>query len=115
MPTLYRVENQVTMGGLWYNEAVEKTDFIKTIPNAMNRDLPMDFDPTFAGGWYSAGESIPQMRNWFSANDMMELEKAGYHLYKIDVKDYRRVPGHVLFRREGAIFTRVPIDLLDYK
>lgn len=113
MPILYRVENPNTMVGLWYTATGEKTDFIKTIPDAMNRDLPMEFDPNFTGGWYSAGENLPQMKNWFSANDVAVLSQAGYGLYKIEVNEYRSEHGHAWFRREGAIFTPVPIDLLD--
>lgn len=112
MPTIYRVENQNTMIGLWYNAAGEKVDFIKSI-DGMNKDLPMDFDPDFTGGWYSAGENLPQMKNWFSAQDVVTLEQAGYGLYKIEVSEYRQANGHAWFRREGALFTPVPTALLD--
>lgn len=112
MAILYRVENPNTMIGLWYNAAGEKIDFIKTF-DGMNKDLSMDFDPNFVGGWYSAGENLPQMRNWFNANDVAVLSQAGYGLYKIEVNEYRSEHGHAWFRREGAIFTPVPIGLLD--
>lgn len=112
MPTIYRVENPNTMIGLWYNAAGEKIDYIKTF-DGMNKDIPMDFDPRFAGGWYSAGENLPQMKNWFNADDVAKLSQAGYGLYKIEVPEYRQEFGHAWFRRESAIFTPVPIDLLD--
>jgi hypothetical protein len=113
MPTLYRVENQITMIGLWYNAEGEKVDFVKTIPQSLCHDVPMDFDPEFAGGWYSAGESLEQMGNWFSANDVSVLSQAGYDLYRVEVPEYRQANGHGFFRREGAIFTPVPISLLE--
>lgn len=100
---------------MWYNDEVEKTDFIKTIPGAMNADPPMDFDPEFAGGWYSGCDNLVDLRNWFSPSDVAELSKAGYNLYKFEVKEYRFANGHAWFRREGAIFTPVPIDVLDIK
>ena len=113
MPTLYRIENQSTMVGLWYNQDGTKTDFIKTIPNSLSGDLPMDFDPSAAGGWFSACDNLPDMKNWFSTNDVVELSKAGYNLYKVEVNEYRQEKGHAWFRREGALFTQMPIDILD--
>lgn len=78
----------------------------------------MEFDESFAGGWFSAGESLPQMKNWFNAEDVATLSQAGYGLYQIEVSEYRVDSGingieHALFRREGALFTPVPIDLLE--
>ncbi len=113
MPTLYRVENQLTMIGLWYNAEGEKTDFIKSVPGALCADVPMEFDPDFTGGWYSAGESVEQMSSWFSAQDVAKLTQVGYELFEIQVPEYRVRNGHALFRREGALFTPVPVSVLE--
>lgn len=117
MATLYRVENPDTLIGLWYNKEGIKTDFIRDF-GGMNKDLPMEFDENFAGGWFSAGENLEQMKNWFNAEDVATLSQAGYGLYQIEVPHYRIGHGangieHALFRREGAMFTPVPTDLLD--
>lgn len=116
MPTLYRVENQETQVGLWYNSRGEKTDYIvHEIPDAMNRDMPMDFDPTFVG-WTSSAGSLEQMKHWFSADDVTHLAQAGYNLFQIEATDVRDVAvngiAHKLFRREGALFTPIPFEMM---
>jgi hypothetical protein len=104
---VYRIENQQTMNGLWYNEQKECTAFIKTLTNAKCKDLPMPFDPELYGqdglAWFSATDVLEEIPDWCSLQDLVELEEAGYHLYRFTVSHYREVPGHVVFAREHII------------
>lgn len=116
MATIYRVENPITMVGLWYNDDGRQTDFIKTIEDAKCRDLPMEFDPEFkaGGNWVSGCDSLEDMRDWFNAQDVQKLQEVGYGLYVFEVDDYRSYAGHAIFLKEKVTeFRPAPITLLD--
>jgi hypothetical protein len=113
MNTLYRVENRMTWQGLWYNKDGTFNPFIKTLTNAISRDLPMGFDPQFKVNgldWVSACDNLPDMRNWFSLEDLAELDGLGYNLYEFKVERYRNVNGHAAFAREH-IYEQQKLDL----
>lgn len=111
MPTIYRVDNPNGVG-LWFTSEGKKTDFITQIESAKNRDLPMDFDPDFAGGWISAAESIEQLRQWIPFEDMIVLAEHGFVLTEIEVPEIRVVPHHLLFRREHAVIKTLDFNVL---
>lgn len=104
MPTLYRVENPFTKGGLWYNEEGRFTEFVKSI-NYRNADLPMRWEEHMAGGWHSAVDVLDDLKTWFTIDDMKQLEDQGYGIYQFDVEDYRighseTGISHAVFRRD---------------
>jgi hypothetical protein len=105
--TVYRIENPVTMNGLWYNEQRELTAFITTLSNAKCKDLPMPFDAERYSqdglAWFSATDVLEEIPDWCSLQDLAELAEAGYHLYAFTVSHYRKVPGHAIFAREHII------------
>ena len=106
MNTIYRVENPVTWQGLWYRKDGSFNPFIKTLTNAIARDLPMGFDPEFKVDgldWISGCDNLPDMKNWFSAQDLTELYGFGYDLYEFKVERYRTVNGHAAFAREHIL------------
>lgn len=108
--TVFRVENPGTMQGLWYDKDGNFNPFIKQLSDAKCAALPMDFDPLYkdAGySWFSGCDDFPQMRNWFSLQDLVELAQAGYHLFKFEVTAFKQVPGHVIFTRESVIDTEM--------
>lgn len=116
MPKLFRVENPLSKQGLWYREDGTFNPFIKTLTNAIARDLPMGFDPTFKVeglDWISACDNLPDMKNWFSTQDLQELEARGYSLFEFDVTRYRTVNGHAVFAKEHVLQTnRIDLSLL---
>lgn len=106
MAKLFRVENPLTKQGLWYREDGTFNPFIKTLTNAISRDLPMGFDPEFKVDgldWISGCDNLPDMRNWFSTQDLTELHGLGYDLYEFKVERYRTVNGHAAFAREHVL------------
>lgn len=103
MSLIYRVENPITWQGLWYRKDGTFNPFIKTLTNAVARDLPMGFDPQFKVGgldWFSGCDNLTDMKNWFSTQDLEELSSFGYNLYGFNVERYRTVNGHAVFARE---------------
>lgn len=106
MSKIYRVENPMTWQGLWYRKDGTFNPFIKILTNAISRDLPMGFDPQFKVGgldWFSGCDNLNDMRNWFSAQDLAELQGFGYNLYEFTVEQYRTVNGHAAFAREHVL------------
>lgn len=110
--TLYRIENPSTEVGLWYSLDGTKTDFIKSVPEALSADLPMDFDPELAGGWFSACTNLEQLNNWFTAEDLLRLNEKGYGLYEITAEVTKILPHHSIFRKEYATSVQRPLSLL---
>lgn len=116
--TVYRIEDQETMNGIWYNINAELTAFITTLSNAKCKDLPMPFDSERYSqdglAWFSATDKLEEIPDWCSLQDMQELEAAGFHLYAFTVSHYRHVPGHVIFAREHVIdCKRLPLSVFD--
>lgn len=108
MTIIFRIENQQSNQGLWYDKNGNYSPFINSLPNAKCKDLPMDFDPTYQDGglqWLSGCSDMQQLRSWFSEQDLIYLSNAGYNLYRFEVSDFRQVPGHVIFTRERVIET----------
>ena len=105
MGTLFRVENQTSMQGLWYDAAGRFRPLVTRLKDGAARDMPMDADPDYGLGgkrWYSACESIPALSCVFSLSDIIELEGLGYSLYRFEVSDARRNEWHALFARENV-------------
>lgn len=119
MPRLYRVENPLTKAGLWYNEAGRLTEVVKTLDNYRNADLPMAWEEHMAGGWHSAVDDLPTLKNWFNVEEMTELERRGYGVYEFDVSSYRIGRSetgieHAVFQRGSVTngYRRLPITVL---
>lgn len=113
MTTIFRVENPATMQGLWYDKDGNFNPFVKKLSEGKCKELPMEFDSLYkeAGyAWFSGCNDFPEMRNWFSLQDLVELGKAGYHLYRFEVAAFKQVPGHVIFTRE-SILDQAKLDI----
>lgn len=113
MATLFRIENQASMQGLWYDADGNFRPLITQLKDGRARDMPMDPDADFGVDgmrWYSACESIPALECVFSLDDVIELEGLGYGLYRFEVADFRRNDWHALFTRE-AIIEQAKLDI----
>lgn len=117
MSILFRVENQVSWQGLWYDANGNFKPFIFDLEEGKARDMPMDPDPSYGLGgkrWYSACESIPALSMVFSFKDIVELEGLGYSLYLFEVREYRTNEWHALFARED-VHRQEKLDLAGFK
>lgn len=90
MRTFYRVCNPETEQGLWYNFdgtfiglIHDKFNFCK------NHDLAMDFDEDLVGGWLSACESIDDLYQWFTEEDIKRLQEHGWCIHEYEAENYR--------------------------
>ena len=104
--TFFRICSPETEQGLWYHFdgtfsglIHNKFDFCK------NTDLKMDFDPELVG-WLSATKTLDELYNWFTVEDIQELQKHGWfvHEYETEVsKFYDRFQHFVICQHTSKI------------
>lgn len=88
MKTFYRVCNPETEQGLWYDFTGEFTGLIHTRFNfCKNHDLSMEFDDELIG-WLSATDTLESLWNWFTEDDIKELQKHGWYIHEYEVDNY---------------------------
>ena len=105
---VYRIENPTDMDGMWYTKG---GIFRKTIhilcPNGIAKDFPMPLNLGLHRKdgliWNSAGKSIENMHQWFTASDAINLYKNGYRLFKFEVSLFQELEREILFCRDGII------------
>jgi len=105
---IYRIENPVDMDGMWYTK---DGIFRKTIhilcPNGIAKDFPMPLNLLLhrkdGRVWNSAGKSIENMNQWFTASDAVNLYRNGFKLFKFEVSIFQELEMETLFCRDGII------------
>lgn len=109
--TFYRVANSDTEQGLWYTFKGEFTGLIHSEFNfCMNTSLPMPFDKSIVG-WLSATETLEELFNWFSRDDIKRLEGHGYFITIYESSEYRYHENHWLIDQSSSILlSRLLID-----
>ena len=116
MKSIYRIEHPTADEGLWYSRDGCQTNFIvNRVKNALCRDMPMGFNQNIVGGWISAAETVEQMNHWISLSDALQLSDAGFEMFEVQVPEYRHEYGHVVFRREDAIFLPMSFEEFDLR
>lgn len=109
MQKIYRIENEETMHGMWYEEDGTFNPFIYRLTEGKSKDLPMGFHERYSKGglkWFSGCKSIEDMKHWFSDLDALELFKSGYKLFEMDLSQYIVEENQVIFTREGVLDKR---------
>jgi hypothetical protein len=104
--TIFRIENQDTMHGMWYREDGTFEPFIERLTEGKSAKLPMGFKEVHRTGglkWFSGAENFDDMRLWFSDLDALELFKNGYKLYRFDATQTLQLENETLFTREGIL------------
>jgi hypothetical protein len=100
----YRVCNQHTLRGLWYDFNGNFTGIIHNEFNfCKHKDLEMDFDPELVG-WLSATDTLDKLFEWFPPSDIIKLQDEGWYLHKFiatDVKFYDRFQ-HLVIKQETS-------------
>lgn len=85
--TFYRVCNEVTKQGLWYQFDGSFTGLIHDRFNfCANKDLKMDFDEELVG-WLSAVQNLEDLWKWFTQDDIKELQQHGWFIYEYRAED----------------------------
>ena len=99
----YRVANEVTKQGLWYNSEGVFTGLIHNKFNfCKHKDLPMDFDPDLVG-WLSATDSLTELFNWFPESDIKKLQEFGYAITVYETPIVKEYHNHLVICQKSSI------------
>ena len=101
--TFYRVGNNTTGQGLWYDTKGNFTGLIhKEFDFCMNNKLPMPFDEEVIG-WVSATNDLEDLFNWFTREDIKTLELFGYQVTVYEATEYKLYQNHWLIKQDSSV------------
>jgi hypothetical protein len=99
----YRIAHEKTNQGLWYDSKGIFTGLIhKEFDFCKNKDLEMPFDKEIVG-YLSATHSLDFLFNWFSKEDIFNLEKFGYFITVYEASKVKEYDGHLLICKKTSI------------
>jgi hypothetical protein len=106
--TVYRIEDPIDMDGMWYTK---DGIFRKTIdilcPDGIAKDFPMPSNLALHRKdgriWQSAGKSVENMNQWFTASDVLNLSRHGFKLFEFETNLFQELEMEILFCRDGVI------------
>lgn len=105
----YRVAHRHSGQGLWYDSLGSFTGLIHDkFSFCKNKDLGMDFDPELVG-WLSATDSLETLYQWFTEEDIIELQKHGWYIAMYETDDYKFYD-----RFQHYVVNKNNIKFLDY-
>lgn len=107
----FRVGNTETEQGLWYDFEGNFTGLIHNEYDfCTNKDLPMPYDEKIVG-WLSATDKLHDLFNWFTKEDIAQLEEYGYRIGLYEAIEYRKYENHWLIKQDSSILkVNLPIN-----
>lgn len=103
----YRVANNTTKQGLWYDQEGKFTGLIHNeFKFCKNNELPMPFDKDIVG-WLSATDDLESLWFWFTKEDIIRLEEHGYFITIYEATKYRFHNNHWVICQETSILTEM--------
>jgi len=100
----FRVANNQTEQGLWYDFKGNFTGLIHSkFDFCLNTKLPMPFDKEIIG-WLSTTDSLEDLFNWFTKEDILKLEEHGYLIAVYEAVEHRVHQNHHVIKQENSIF-----------
>ena len=106
--TVFRIENPNDRDGMWYTkDGIERKKIHVLCPDGIAKDFPMPLNLQLHRKdgliWQSAGKSIENMNQWFTAMDAINLYNNGFKLFQFEVNMFQELPMEILFCRKGII------------
>ena len=99
----YRIAHEETQQGLWYDSKGNFTGLIHNEFNfCMNKNLPMPFDQDLVG-WLSATDSLEDLFNWFSKEDIERLENHGWFITVYEAEKVKQYKNHLVICQETSL------------
>lgn len=101
--TFFRIHHPDNLG-LWYNkDGVFTRELDKYSLSCAN--LEMDKNDDCAGGFLSCTDTLDNLFNWFTREEIQRLEEAGYRacVFKAQEHKFHDKYKHFLFKEEGSI------------
>ena len=106
MKIFYRVGNVIAQRGLWYDFDGKFTGLIHNEYDFCScHDLPMPFEAGVVG-WLSATDTLDDLLNWFTKEDLRLLEPHGYFIGVYEATEYRQYENHWLINQRSSKFMK---------
>lgn len=103
MKIFYRISDNRTNQGLWYSRDGKFTGLIHGKFNfCMNSNLQMPYDPEIVG-YLSATMELNDLFNWFSEEDILQLEEHGYRINIYEATDYKFHHNHWVINEKTSV------------
>ncbi|AGO47707.1 hypothetical protein Phi4:1_gp170 [Cellulophaga phage phi4:1] len=98
----YRVVNDDSKEGLWYNYSGEFHGNIHDKYSfCLNNELKMPFDENVVG-WLSTADTLESLFQWFPKKDIVELQNHGFKLYLFESEEYKMYKNHWIIKQDSA-------------
>lgn len=116
--TVFRIENPEHKDGMWYTkDGVLRKQIHILCPNGIAKDFPMplNLDLHRKDGliWNSAGKSVENMNQWFTAEDATSLYNNGFKLFMFETTLFQELEMEILFCRDGIIKQEeIPLEFI---
>ena len=116
MKKFYRVCNINNRQGLWYDQDGNFTGLIHNEFNfCKNCTLQMPFDPDIIG-YLSATDTLETLFDWFTMEDIQQLENFGFCIHEYDAVDYKFYQNHwVINQATSIVVQKIDIKKLVYE
>lgn len=112
MKKFYRVSSPITEQGLWYNFKGEFTGLIHgEFDFCQNSKLEMPFDEKLVG-WLSAVTDLADLWQWFSHEDVLELQTRGFYIHEYEAVEwqwYDKFQHWVINQETSKVIRRIEI------
>lgn len=110
----YRIANEETQQGLWYDSKGKFTGLIHNEFNfCMNNGLEMPFDKEIVG-WLSATDSLDDLFNWFSKEDIKKLETLGWFITIYEAEKVKQYKNHlVICQKTSKVKERIQLKSIE--
>lgn len=115
---VYRIEHPTDRNGMWYTKDGVLNKRIHILcPEGISKDLPMPLNRELhrkdGKVWNSGGDSIENMKHWFTDNDVRTLYNNGFRLFEFHTTLFNPLEYEILFCREGIITQReIPLETI---
>lgn len=98
----YRIANNETKQGVWYDQQGNFTGLIHTKFNfCKNTELQMPYDEDIKG-WLSATETLEELYEWFPKQDILILQNYGYFITAYHADHVKLYKNHLVIEQNTS-------------
>ena len=99
----YRIGNDKNRQGLWYDYMGNYTGRIHDeFSFCKSSVLPMPYDEEIRG-WLSVTDTLESLYDWFSKEDILELQKHGYYITVYEATEYKEHKNHLVIKQDSSV------------
>lgn len=105
--TVYRVESEDGKLGLWRDADGTWNPKFHLLRDGKCKDMPMEDSEVYREGgkrWFASAPSRELLKEWFSLEDLCDLQKHGFGIYEFEVSQWKLVSEfECIFPRDAVV------------